>query len=135
MRSSPSTGGSIMATLASGDALRVIGGPVTGEGYTWWQVSGPVKQWPPVDSMQVGGWVAASGNGATNAGPRRPVYATRVSAGITALKLNGGGGRFLTPNGDGDHDTLRLTWTNRRTFDSLALRLFRTTARWSDQLL
>lgn len=125
MRAGPSTSGSVMTTLAAGDALRVIGGPVAGEGYTWWQVSGPVKQWAPVEAMQIGGWVAASGNGATNAGPRRPVYATRVSAGITDLTLNNGGKRFLTPNGDGDRDTLRLTWTNRRAFDSLALRVFR----------
>ena len=32
------------------------------------------------------------------------------------------GGRFLTPNGDGNHDELHLAWTNERTFDSLALR-------------
>ncbi|MEO5705376.1 MAG: glycosyl hydrolase family 18 protein [Candidatus Limnocylindrales bacterium] len=125
MRASPATGASIMTTLAAGDSLRVIGGPVAGEGYTWWQVSGPVKQWAQVDAMQVGGWVAASGNGATNAGPRRPVYATRVAAGITDMKLNPGGKRYVTPNGDGDHDTLHLTWTNHRTFDSLALRVFR----------
>ncbi|MEO8272532.1 MAG: glycosyl hydrolase family 18 protein [Chloroflexota bacterium] len=125
MRSSPSTDGSVMTILAAGDALRVIGGPVAGDGYAWYQVSGPVRQWGAVDAMQVGGWVAASGNGATNAAPRRPVYATRVSAGITDLRLNGGGARYLTPNGDGDHDTLRVTWTNQRTFDSLALRVYR----------
>ena len=125
MRASPATGGSVMTTLVAGDALQVIGGPVAGEGYAWYQVSGPVRQWGPVDAMQVGGWVAASGNGATNAGPRRPVYATRVSAGITNLQLNSGGARFLTPNADGDHDTLHLAWTNQRTFDSLALRVYR----------
>jgi spore germination protein YaaH len=126
MRSGPSTDASVMTTLSAGDALRVIGGPATGDGYTWYRVSGPVEQWGPVDAMQVGGWVAASGNGETNAGPRRPVYATRVAAGITDLTLNGGGARYLTPNGDDDHDTVRLTWTNSRTFDSLALRVYRT---------
>jgi hypothetical protein len=125
MRSAPSTDASIMTTLAAGDALQVIGGPATGDGYTWYQVAGPVRQWAPVDSMQVGGWVAAYGNGATNAAPRRPVYATRVDAGLTDLRLNGGGARVLTPNGDGSHDVLHLTWTNQRTFDSLALRIFR----------
>ncbi len=125
MRAAPATSGSVMATLAAGDALQVIGGPVAGEGYAWYQVSGPVRQWGPVDPMQIGGWVAASGNGATNAGPRRPVYATRVSAVITNFQLNGGGARFLTPNGDGDHDSLHLTWTNGRVFDSLSLRVYR----------
>lgn len=126
MRSTPSTGGSVMTTLSAGDVLKVIAGPVAGEGYAWYQVSGPVRQWAPVDAIQVGGWVAASGNGATNAAPRRPVYATRLTAGIVNLLLNSGGARFLTPNGDGDHDVVHLSWTNARAFDSLALRVYRT---------
>lgn len=126
MRTGASTEASIMTTLSAGDALQVIGGPKSGEGYTWYQVAGPVRQWGPVDPMQVGGWVAASGNGATNAGPRRPVYATKVDAGITGFTLNGGGERVLSPNGDGNQDVLRLSWANERAFDSLALRVFRT---------
>ncbi len=125
MRTSPSTGAPVMATLDKGAALQVIAGPTSGGGYTWFQVAGPIKQWAPVDRPQVGGWIAAFGNGVRNAGPRRPVYATRVDAGITGLKLNGGGPRVLTPNGDGDHDRLRLTWTNHVDFDRLALRVFR----------
>jgi spore germination protein YaaH len=125
MRSSPSTDAAIMATLSAGDALQVLGGPVSGEGYTWFEVAGPVRQWGPVDPMQVGGWVAVSGNGATNAAPRRAVYATHVDAGITGLRINWGGDRVLTPNGDGVQDKLHLGWTNQRTLDSLALRIFR----------
>ena len=64
MRSAASTGASVMTTLSAGDALQVIGGPTSGEGYTWYQVAGPVRQGGPVDAMQVGGWIAASGNGA-----------------------------------------------------------------------
>src|SRR6185503_7064004 len=125
MRGGPSIDASIMTSLSAGDALRVIGGPASGDGYTWWQVAGPVQQWGPVDPIQVGGWIAASGNGSTNAGPRRPVFATRVDAGITDMLLNGGGVRVLTPNGDGDADELRLNWTNHRAFDSLSLRVYR----------
>ncbi len=125
MRTSPATSATVMTTLADGDALQVIGGPRTGQGYTWFQVAGPIKQWGPVDQPQVGGWIAAYGNGVKNAASRRPVYATRVDAGITGLRLNGGGARVLTPNGDGDHDRLRLTWTNHVDFDRLALRVFR----------
>jgi len=126
MRAGPTTSESIMTTLSAGDALQVIGGPVSGEGYTWWEVAGPVAQWSPVDLMQVGGWVAASGNGATYAGPRRPVYATLVNAGISRLRLAGGGDRVLTPDGDGSQDTLRIDWTNEVSLDSLALRIYRT---------
>ena len=125
IRVSPSTGAAVMATLAKGAVLQVIGGPTTSGGYTWFQVAGPIRQWGPVDQPQVGGWIAASGNGVKNAAPRRPVYATRVDAGITGLRLNAGGARVLTPNGDGDHDKLRLTWTNHVAFDHLALRVFR----------
>ena len=80
MRSSPSTGGAIMKVLRAGTALQLIGGPVRRDGYTWFQVSGPIRQWGPVDPIQVGGWVAAFGNGVTHVVPRRPVYATRVDA-------------------------------------------------------
>ena len=80
MRSSPSTSGTIMRILRAGTALQVIGGPVRGDGYTWFQVSGPIRQWGPVAPIQVGGWVAAFGNGVTHVVPRRPVYATRVDA-------------------------------------------------------
>jgi len=120
MRASASTGAAIMTTLSAGDALQVIGGPVSGEGYTWYEVSGPARQWAPVDPMQVGGWVAAFGNGATNVDPRRPVYATLVNAGITGMQLANGGQRVITPNG-----TLRVAWTNHVDFDSLDLRVFR----------
>jgi spore germination protein YaaH len=126
MREAPATGASIMTTLSDGDALQVIGGPVSGEGYTWFEVSGPIRQWAPVDAPQIGGWVAVSGNGATNVAPRRPVYATVVNAGITGMLLANGGERVLTPNRDGSQDVLRVAWTNQVDFDSMALRIFRT---------
>ena len=125
MRSSPSTGGEIMTTLRAGTALQLIGGPVRREGYTWFQVSGPMRQWGPVAPVQVGGWVAAYGNGATHLVPRRPIYATRVDAGMTGLRVADGGARVLTPNGDGRQDTLPLSWTNRRSFAGITLRVFR----------
>ncbi|HUF84247.1 MAG TPA: glycosyl hydrolase family 18 protein, partial [Acidimicrobiia bacterium] len=125
MRSTASTGGSVMATLAAGDALEIIGGPKSGDGYTWYQVTGPIRQWAPVDPVQIGGWVAASGNGETHLAPRTPVYATTVAAGLHGLTLNGGAARVLSPNGDGIDDTIRLDWTNALAFDSLTLRFLR----------
>ncbi|HTK44178.1 MAG TPA: glycosyl hydrolase family 18 protein [Patescibacteria group bacterium] len=125
LREAPTTAADVMTTFHAGDALQVIGGPVSARGFTWYQVDGPVRQWAPVEGVQVGGWVAAFGNGVTNVAPRSPVYATRVDAGITGLRLNSGRDRVLTPNGDGVSDELQLTWTNRRDLDSLALRIFR----------
>jgi spore germination protein YaaH len=124
MRTSPATGAMIMTTLRAGDALRVIGGPVKAAGYTWFRVTGPINQWGVVDNPQVGGWIAAYGNGVVNARPRRAVYATAVRAGITGLRLNDGGLRVLT-TADRRYATLRVTWRNRVTLDSLSLRVFR----------
>jgi spore germination protein YaaH len=125
MRSSPSTGGTIMTTLGARTALQLTGGPVQRDGYTWFQVSGPMRQWGAVAPIQAGGWVAAYGNGATHLVPRRPIYATRVNAGMTGLRLADGGARVLTPNGDGRQDTLPLSWTNRRSFAGITLRVHR----------
>jgi len=126
MRSGASTGAGIMATLSTGDALQVVGGPKNGDGYTWYQVSGPIREWAPVDPIQVGGWVAASGNGDTYLASRVPVNTTSVHAGLYGLVLNDGGDRRLSPNGDGIDDTIRLDWTNGLAFDSLSLRILRT---------
>src|SRR5262245_34974997 len=129
LREAPSTSAAVMTILDQGDALKVIGGPATANGYTWYQVAAPVRQWGPVDGLQVGGWVAVRGNGVVNVAPRSPVYATRVDAGITGLGINAGGARLLTPNGDGILDRLVLRWTNQRDLDGLSLRVYRSDGR------
>jgi len=130
LRAAPSTGAPVLAILDGGDALQVIGGPRRANGYTWYQVAAPIRQWGVVGALQVGGWVAVHGNGVTNVAPRSPVYATRIDSGISGLRLNAGGRRVLTPNGDGLDNRLRLTWTNHRDFDSLALRVYRSDGRF-----
>jgi len=125
LRVAPSTGAAVMTLLGAGDALQVVGGPRLAAGYTWFQVVGPVRQWSLVDPVQVGGWVAAFGNGYRNVGPRGHVSATRVDAGIVGLQLNAGGMRVLSPDGDGANDTLRIAWTNRRDLDRVSLRVYR----------
>jgi spore germination protein YaaH len=129
LRAAPSTSAAIMTTFRVGDALRIIGGPARANGYTWYEVAGPVHEWPRVGPMQVGGWVAVAGNGYVNAVPRNPVYSTLVDAGIASLQLNGGGARVLTPNGDGSNDQLPLTWVNDLQLDTLTLRVFRADGR------
>jgi len=125
LRAAPSTSADVMTLLGAGDALQVVGGPRVAGGYAWFQVVGPVRQWSLVDTVQVGGWVAASGNGYRNVGPRGHVSATLVDAGIVGLQLNSGGMRVLTPNGDGANDALRINWTNRRDFERIRLRVYR----------
>jgi spore germination protein YaaH len=124
MRASPSTGATSMATLAKGATLWITGGPKSADGYTWYRVNGPVRQWGTVDPIQLGGWVAASGNGSTNLVPRAAVYATHVAAGIVDYTVGAGGDRLVTPDGDGVNDSVRLAWTNTLAFDGLTLRVF-----------
>jgi uncharacterized protein YraI len=50
LRSTASTAGAIVRSLASGTLLCVIGGPVVANGYTWWQVN----------ASGTTGWVAGS---------------------------------------------------------------------------
>lgn len=38
MRSEPSTGASIVTTLAQGQQVTITGGPEEGDGFTWWQI-------------------------------------------------------------------------------------------------
>ena len=78
IRSKPSISGRIWTTLAVGDALRIVGGPVIADGYQWFRIVGPIDQWRPVDGSAIEGWVAASGHGMTNLRPRSPVYATTI---------------------------------------------------------
>ena len=78
LRSSPSTSAEIMTLLRVGTSLQLIGGPVRHDGYTWFQVSGAVGPWRPLDPRRAGGWVAAYGSGVRHVVPRRIPYTMRV---------------------------------------------------------
>jgi spore germination protein YaaH len=123
LRALPSTSAAVLLRFRVGDTLEVIGGPVTAEGYTWFQVVGPVHEWGPVAPTSLG-WVAAFGNGFLHVEPRVPASTTRVVAAISGLTIGGGTAHLLTPNGDGIQDRLRLSWTNERRFDDLSLRIY-----------
>jgi hypothetical protein len=125
LRAAPSIGAETLTRLAAGDALRVLAGPAVVDGYAWYEVAGPVRHWPAVDPMQLGGWVAARGQGATNLVPRTAAHATTVAAGITDLRLADGGQRILNPGSPGPAGRLRLDWVNTRAFDRLSLRVHR----------
>lgn len=78
LRATPSTSAAVQLQFKAGDALRIIGDPVSAEGYAWFPVAGPVRQSGAVEGGEVQGWVAAFGNGYTHVEPRVPVYATWV---------------------------------------------------------
>ena len=127
MRTSPTTGASVMATLADGAALHVIGGPTNGDGYTWYQVTGPgaavgaraahARRWLGRRVRQRRARTSRRGARST---PRRSPRASPVSGSPTA------GCGVLTPNGDGSQDTLvdHAGRTGARS-TRLSLRVFR----------
>jgi spore germination protein YaaH len=126
-----------LMTLAAGDVLAITGGPISADGYTWYRVTGPLHEWQSVGFTQIGGWVAASGQGSVFLAARGAPNATSVSAGISDFSFAGAGpasigtsvtatvARAFSPNGDGREDGLRIDWTNRRSFDSLNLIVYR----------
>ncbi|MCI0345221.1 MAG: glycosyl hydrolase family 18 protein, partial [Chloroflexi bacterium] len=125
MRASYSTASTKLGELVTGDALRIIGGPVTNDGYTWWQVTGPVDEWATVSAVQVGFWVAATGGPSPYIEPRRPVYATRVDAVLRDYKVAPGiASRTVAPN-DPIRDDILLTWTNGVVLSDLHLNVVR----------
>ena len=140
VRSRPDTAASLVATLESGDVVAITGGPVQAEGYSWYQVSGPLQSWGPTEPVRSGNWVAGrSGSVALLVG-RTPPNTTIVDAGIAGLSFGAGGpaslgpsaaagaARAFSPNGDGSEDGLAIRWTNGLALDSMTLRVFRANA-------
>ncbi|HET7027162.1 MAG TPA: glycosyl hydrolase family 18 protein [Candidatus Limnocylindrales bacterium] len=136
VRAAPDTSAATLGTASTNDVLAITGGPVSADGYTWYEVSGPIASWGTTGYVRVGAWVAAKSATDSFVVPRLAPNATTVDAGISGyglaagaadLGLAGTGNRVFSPNGDGRHDTLRLAWTNALAFDSLSLRVFRST--------
>jgi len=124
-RTAPDTSASRVATLNTGDVVSVVGGPATADGYTWWQVSGPLREWRAVGEIDEGVWVAA--------GPLSTPWMTAAHAPNSTLadpvlrdfSVGDAYSRSFSPNGDGLRDTIHLSWTNASALDSLVLRVLR----------
>ncbi len=138
VRSAPGTSAARLASAKRGDVFAITGGPSSADGYTWYQVSGPITAWQPAGYVRTNAWLAAGGSGGSNlvaitAPNSTTVAATigRVSFGSAASPATSAGtdpaaiaARSFSPNGDASKDRLTITWTNRRALDSLALRVF-----------
>ncbi|HSL34420.1 MAG TPA: glycosyl hydrolase family 18 protein, partial [Candidatus Limnocylindrales bacterium] len=64
VRSSASTAASIVTTAAEGTIMSITGGPVSANGWTWYKVTLPIREWAPVAGVTSDVWVA-SGDGST----------------------------------------------------------------------
>ncbi|HEU4673243.1 MAG TPA: glycosyl hydrolase family 18 protein [Candidatus Limnocylindrales bacterium] len=135
LRTAPDTSATKVGTASSGDVYAITGGPVSADGYTWYEVTGPLSEWNTVGESEVGLWLAANGSGSTFVDARRAPNATAVDARLTDLGFAGLGDvslgapaadRLFSPNGDGRRDTLRVGWTNQSALDTLSLEVFST---------
>ena len=135
-RAGPDTSAARLGGLDAGTIVAITSGPVRADGYTWYEVTQPVREWNPVTFVERGVWVAAGSSSATHVVAHRAPNSTRVAAGLVGFDFGSGASgvgtgsaavaaRTFSPNGDGSRDTLRLRWTNAARMDDLELRVYR----------
>jgi len=134
-RAGPSVSAARLGSLPAGTLLAVTAGPVAAGGFTWFEVTGPIREWAPVSFVERGVWVAARTPSAQAVVPAAAPNATLVDAGITGFGFGAGGlvgtspaavaARRFSPNGDGSRDSLRVRWTATVALDSLTLNVLR----------
>ncbi len=125
LRSSAGTSAPSVGTVNTYDAVAITDGPVAADGYTWYQVTAPVRQWSPVDPVERGVWIAVGSASTTYVAARRPINATGVDATLSGFDVGSGGARNVTPNDDGITDTVSVAWTTNTAQDSLVLNVWR----------
>ena len=137
-RSGPDTNAAKLGTLKAGTIVAITRGPVSSDGFTWYEVTEPIREWSPVSFVERGVWIAARSSSDTMVKPYRAANSTMVDAGIRGLNFGSGPGsalgsgpaalaiRAFSPNGDGSEDAMRLRWRNTLALDSLTLNVYRT---------
>ncbi len=136
VRTRPDTSGSLVYKLAAGDVVALTDGPVSADGYTWYEVTGPLETWAPTVPVRAGNWIAVKSSSTTYAAARTAPNTTLIDAGISGLSFGAGGAetvgtapaaiaaRAFSPNGDGAEDRLTIRWRNNVGLDSLTLRVY-----------
>ncbi len=129
-RTGPSTTAAKIGSLAIGTIVAVTSGPFSADGYTWWEVTQPIREWNPVSGVEKGVWVASGSSTESYLAPYRVPNGTLVNAGITGFGFGGSGfsatsattdARTFSPDADGTGDGLVITWTNTVALTSLNL--------------
>jgi flagellar hook assembly protein FlgD len=126
-----------VGTLSGGDVVAIVGGPRVADGSTWYQISGPLREWGFLDARFVRRWVAGSTGSTKSLAPAKPPNATAVRSMLGGLAFGGAGGgsvgagaaavgaRSFSPNGDGSRDGLAIAWTNGVALETLKMNVFR----------
>ncbi len=142
LRASPDSSARKVGRVARGDRLRIVGGPRSRDGSTWYEVVGPLKEWAPVATRTRSNvWVAtSSGSGSRVKVVRAPnttsldvliddlaigavdmVKATRATSTGTRSALSAA----FSPSGDKVRDGLRIAYRLDTGLDALTLRVVR----------
>jgi spore germination protein YaaH/flagellar hook assembly protein FlgD len=137
-RAGPDTTAQRLGSVDAGTIVAVTGGPVVADGYTWWEVTQPIREWGPVSFVERGVWVAGSNATMRFVGAYRAPNSTTVDAGLRDFGFGLGtpadsvgtsagarAARAFSPNGDGSDDVLRIRWTSAVALDGLTLKVFR----------
>lgn len=130
-RSGPGTSTQRLGALPLGTVVALTDGPISANGYTWYEVTEPIVEWDPVSHVERGVWIAVSSTSATFVKPFHAPNSTHIRAGIANLDFAGGDAtgstaaaalaRTFSPNGDGTRDTMTLRWTNMVAMDAMEL--------------
>jgi spore germination protein YaaH len=132
----PSSTSTVLVNVPKGTVLQVIGGPyLPGDGTTWYQVTGPYAAVNAVAPLFPGPWVEVSNATTKYVVPITPPNSTAVAAGIAGYSVGVAGqmpsgtgidrGKVFSPDGDGIHDTLPLSWVDTTAFDDVKLTIYR----------
>jgi hypothetical protein len=133
-RGMPTTGTGVIRTAPAGTVFQIIGGPVSADGFTWYQVTGPITELNPVTPPFPGPWVAVTDGTTVFMAPSTPPNTTAVSAGISGLTIGTPGsppsltgidaGRTFSPDGDGIRDKLALSWNDKFSYSDVTLSIY-----------
>jgi spore germination protein YaaH len=117
VRSGPGTGYAIVSTVTRGDRVSIISGPVSANGYRWFQVEYDFAEWPSSDYPHIG-WAVDGASGASYLIPAYAPSVTRVAPFVGNYEPSR---RFFSPNGDGLADGVSVSFSLRAPVSSARL--------------
>ena len=87
-RTGPGTSAAKLGTLDAGTIVAITRGPVSADGYTWFEVTQPITEWSPVGFVERGVWIAARSSTVSHVaplpGPQRHARGRRASSASTS---------------------------------------------------
>jgi spore germination protein YaaH/putative cell wall-binding protein len=117
VRELPGTNKTIVGTLAAGNLVAIIDGPVSADANTWYRIVGPLAEWGSVGSTFDGNWVSAGDASNTYMIAAPAPNATFVQSNLTGLSFSGTasatpGPHTATPIPGAPGTAVTISWTS-----------------------